>query len=288
MPADESSKTGPDSGGPQFQPGPDWRHFLEAVTGFEIRTFRTIRDLVVRPFAVADETLAGNRLEYLGQVRLFLFLIGVQTLLFGLTGFYGHINVEQLLGGNPDVIRGYSALLAQNGHSIAEVDNTIRDWFNFTITPLSAASIVCFALFFKLLDRRFTLFGHALLLVIINNVASLLTLPLAVIAMIGTFGFGIYSAVLFVVNLGYLLAFVWHYFRRSTTNGILKMLATIPAYLLVMVLTGITMWVSMNAVAKQQFGTGFFSYAVEYRVHHPKTKTEPSRPEPTDKTEPSS
>lgn len=246
-----------------FNAGPDMGQVVEAFTGFNMKFLRTMRDLVLHPFLVADESLAGRRDAHMGQVRLFIFLLGAQTLLFGLTGFYDNASVERMLGNRPDVIASYAEHVQQSGHTLDEVNADIKDWFSFMISPVSALAIFFYALFFKLLDRRYTLFGHGILYVVVNNISTLLTLPLALIVLMGSLGFNLYSGVMAALNLIYLCVFVWHYFRKSILNGVLKVIAMVVFFVMITMLISVTMWGGMNVVAEVKYGKGFFNHIYE-------------------------
>ncbi|MEE2567277.1 DUF3667 domain-containing protein [Hyphobacterium marinum] len=74
----------------------EFEDFLEDILGFNFRSFRTLRDLLIRPNTVFKAYAARDRVTYTPSLRLWLGLITLQLLLSIVWGGYGGMFVSQL------------------------------------------------------------------------------------------------------------------------------------------------------------------------------------------------
>ncbi|MCF6292428.1 MAG: hypothetical protein L3J04_03430 [Robiginitomaculum sp.] len=243
-----------------FQSGPNIKDMLEAFTGFEIKTLRTIRDLVIAPTKIGLQALSGDKEQYLGQVRLFVLLIGLQSLLFSFTQFFDNINAQILLGNSEELIAAYSNQLAQSGETIDDVNKVMQEWVNLLFAPLNALMAFIMGAWFKLIDRRYTYFGHVLLFIVIANSLSLISMPLIALTNLGGSGLQWYtlisSALLAIVT----SIFVWRFYKKSVWNGVWKIFLTLIVGIITTAIIGMLMQIILNIVAAQTFGIGPMSF----------------------------
>jgi hypothetical protein len=243
--------------------GPGFRDVFEAITGLELRTFRTLRDLLLAPIKVGQKALEGDHEQYVGQLRLFVLLIGAMTLLFTVTQFYDNVQVQNLFGNNQVLLNSYSNILEDNGHSLREVNAQMREWVNFAFAPINAFAALLFGLLFKLFDRRYTYFGHVLLFITLSNAATIIGLPFSLFNLMGPVGVQIYTGVSQLVQLTLTSIFVWHFFRKSTWNGIWKIAVSALVSLLITTLVGLLLWLIINILADHNFGQGPFTFMIQ-------------------------
>lgn len=81
---------------PSARKGTDLEELAEDIFGLNFRSFRTLRDLIVRPRAVFMAYAEGDRETYTPAVRLWLTLIGLQVVTSFLWGGQGDLVYDQL------------------------------------------------------------------------------------------------------------------------------------------------------------------------------------------------
>ena len=81
--------------------GDDAGHALEDVTGFNLRSLRTLWDLVARPNRVFLSYAARDRDAYTPALRLWIGLIGVQVFVSTIWGGWEGIMRRQITNGDP-------------------------------------------------------------------------------------------------------------------------------------------------------------------------------------------
>lgn len=94
----------------------DVEDVFEDILGFNFRSFRTLRDVILRPAAVFQSYAARDRETYTPSLRLWLGLVGLQILFSVVWGGYGGLILEQWQS-NPDQM----ALMEQAMGGPAEV-----------------------------------------------------------------------------------------------------------------------------------------------------------------------
>ena len=94
--------------------------FLEDVLGFNFRSIRTLRDLIVRPNTVFKAYAARDRQTYTPSLRLWLGLIGIQILVSVFWGGYGGIIVAQFQSQSPEQLAALENVLGAPIEAIAE------------------------------------------------------------------------------------------------------------------------------------------------------------------------
>jgi len=243
-----------------FQAGPNFRDMLEAFTGFEIKTLRTIRDLVIAPVKIGRQALSGNKEQYLGQVRLLVLLVGLQALLFSFTQFYDNVSTELLFGENQALITAYAKQLAENGQTIDGVNRSMQEWVNLLSAPLNALMAFIIGAWFKLIDRRYTYFGHVLLFIVITNSVTLISIPLTILTNFGSTGLDLYILASLVILITVTSIFVWQFYRKSTWNGIWKIILTFIIMLIATAIMGILLQVILNTIIDQTHSLGPISF----------------------------
>lgn len=77
-------------------PRGEFEEFVEDIIGFNFRSFRTLRELIIRPNTVFQTYAARDRETYTPSLRLWLGLITIQLLFSVLWGGYGGMLVTQL------------------------------------------------------------------------------------------------------------------------------------------------------------------------------------------------
>ncbi len=235
--------------------GPEASELFAAFVGFDLRLVRTIRDLVIHPVRVAKEALGGEKNTYLGQVRLFIFLLGIQTLLLSLMKTYDFVSVDAILQ-KDDMLQRYAQLVQANGYTLQQVNAALVGWFNLLITPINAINVIIFALFFKLMERRITILGHALLVITAYNAATLISVPLVILAS-HVFGSAMLANVMAIpVQIFYLGLFVWAFMRQGKVDGVVKIILLLLIFLLFVVLINGLVWSIMDRLLEHRFGMG--------------------------------
>lgn len=94
------------------QPG-DIEDAIEDAIGFNFRSLRTIRDIVVRPNAVFRAYAARDRVTYTPAIRVWLGLISLQFLLAIFTGGQSEA-LRASLEANPAALAQYETLFGDN------------------------------------------------------------------------------------------------------------------------------------------------------------------------------
>jgi len=94
--------------------------FLEDVLGFNFRSFRTLRDLIIRPNTVFIAYAARDRQTYTPSLRLWLSLIGIQILISVLWGGYGGMFLVQMQSQPPASLAAIENMLGAPVDVIAE------------------------------------------------------------------------------------------------------------------------------------------------------------------------
>lgn len=235
--------------------GPEASEILEAFLGFDVRLWHTVRDLIIHPVRIARDALDGKTGVYLGQVRLFIFLLGIQTILFTLMKTYDFVSVNVILQ-KDEMLQRYAQLLQTHGSTLQQVNDALVGWFNMLITPLNALSIIFYALFFKLLQKRITILGHALLFMTASNAATLVITPLVTLAS-HVFRDSIITNMLAIpIQFFYLGLFVWTFMHKSTLGGLLRLIFLLFIFLLFIVVSNILVWSIMDVLIEHRFGIG--------------------------------
>lgn len=120
----------------------DFEDFLEDILGFNFRSFRTLRDLLIRPNTVFKAYAARDRVTYTPSLRLWLGLITIQLLLSVLWGGYGGVLADQL-NSQPE-----SAATIENafGHSVEEISEPYGEAASF-LHPILVGGFTAFSAF---------------------------------------------------------------------------------------------------------------------------------------------
>ncbi|MAL09603.1 MAG: hypothetical protein CMF74_08065 [Maricaulis sp.] len=145
--------------------------FLEDILGFNFRSLRTLRDLLIRPRRVFETYAVRDRETYTPSLRLWLGIISIQVLFSVIWGGYGGIllsqwqsqpestiaSIETAMGGSIEAIAGYYGDVATLLHAIVVggstafsafligVFNKSLSWaarINITFGILTAASVI--------------------------------------------------------------------------------------------------------------------------------------------------
>ncbi len=234
--------------------GPEFRQVFDAFLGFDLRLLITIRDLIIHPIHVARDALNGSKDTYLGQVRLFIFIFGLTTIFLSLTKLYDAITVEAFLNNQKDLLAGYTAALAKNGHTLEQVNASIKTWTNLLISPINLVFTVVIAVFFKIIAPKITFLGHVLLFITANNASSIIGMPMTILAV--KMGLPATAAALFpmVIQFFYLSVIVWVFMRQSVAGGIVKLFLLALAFVVATIIISLFMQLMIHFQAHYQFG----------------------------------
>jgi hypothetical protein len=251
--------------------GPEFRQAFDAFLGFDLRLLVTIRDLVIHPIHVARDALNDSKGTYLGQVRLFIFIFGLTAIFLSLTKLYDAITIEGFFNNREDLISGYTALIAENGFEVEQVNAAIKGWTNLLISPINLVFTVIIALFFKIIAPKITYLGHVLLYIIANNASSIIGMPLTVLAV--KIGLPMPAAAFFpmVIQFFYLSVFVWFFMRETVAGGILKLFLLALAFLVATLIISLFMQLIIHILAHNQFGASPFEYLIRTAIENAQT-----------------
>ena len=247
------------------QLGPAFADVLREFLGFDRRLLATVRDLIVHPVRVAREALSGEKDTYLGQVRLFVFLLGLQTVFMVLMQVYDNISVQFILK-QPHILQSYQQLMEAKGVGLARIDEDMRNWFNLLITPVSLVHLIIFTVFFKLIAPKITLLGHMLIYMTSNNAATIVGVPLVVLATHLTGNPAISSFIMAPVLFFYIGLFVWTMMRRSVAGGLVKLILALLVYLLATIISALMIWLLLDHMVAAKYGTGPFQFLLQHAV----------------------
>lgn len=104
---------------PTPPPSPERVELAEEVFGFNLRSVRSLTDLLIAPRKVFASIIARDR-AYTPMVRLWLALLGVQIAISVIWGGYGAIAAQALQSGDPAVL---AQLEAATGRTSTEFFN---------------------------------------------------------------------------------------------------------------------------------------------------------------------
>jgi len=121
----------------------DVEGFLEDILGFNYRSLRTFRDLVIRPNIVFRSYAEHDRMTYTPSLRLWLGLIGIQLIISVLWGGYGGILVTQMESQSDVSVANIERLL---GASIEELSLPYGEAAAF-LHPILVGSFTAFSAF---------------------------------------------------------------------------------------------------------------------------------------------
>jgi hypothetical protein len=251
--------------------GPEFGEILRAFIGFDVDVLVTIRDLILHPVRVARDALNSNKETYLGQVRLFIFLLGIQTLFFALLQVYDNVTVESLLVRGADM-ESYRAAMAAKGISFAQINEALKGWFNLLVTPINLTFIVIFSLFFKMISPKTTIFGHALLYITANNAATFINVPLVFGAILITGNTTFSNLLSTPIQFFYIGLFVWVFMRQTVIGGIIKLILSGLTLVLAITLSGIIIWGVMNVLIANKFGTAPLQFMIQNAMEKARTE----------------
>lgn len=120
----------------------EFEEFIEDIIGFNFRSFRTLRDLLIRPNSVFKAYAARDRVTYTPSLRLWLGLITMQILLSVVWGGYGGMLVSQLQN-QPE-----NAAVIENafGHSLEDIAGPYGEAASF-LHPILVGGFTAFSAF---------------------------------------------------------------------------------------------------------------------------------------------
>ncbi len=242
--------------------GPELRDAFRVFLGFDLRLLVTIRDLILHPLHVARDAVNGNKDTYLGQVRLFAFLLGAQTVFFVLLKTYDSMSVSSIIT-DTGVLAQYTDLIASRGFSLDQINEAIRNWLNLLITPLSLIFMLALTAFFKVISPRTTLLGHLILLMTANNAATLIGVPIAVIAVNVTNNAVAANMLLLPFQLFYIGLFIWAFMRKTVLGGIIKIIALIVFAAVISIIIGMLMMFVINMIIADKYGTAPWFFFIQ-------------------------
>lgn len=245
--------------------GPRLGELVDAFLGFDIKVLRTLRDLVFNPARVARAVVSGEE-GYLGQVRLMIFLVSATTLLLVITNLYESMQVEALFAADPALTAKYAQALGASGHTIKDVNEAMRGWLNLLIAPVNLIYVGLYAALFKLLESRYTFFGHMLLSVVATNAATLASWAIVLAVMPFNPPQMLYIFVLSTTSLLYFLVIVWTFMTRTILGGVLKTLIVLVTLGVGTISTSIIMWVAVEQLATSRFGTGPITFMINQEI----------------------
>ncbi len=242
--------------------GPQMHEVFDSFLGFDLRLLVTVRDLILHPVRVARDALNGEKSSYLGQVRLFVFFLGIQTILFTLMKTYDSMTIATVIT-DETTRANYTALLAKEGFTVKQVNTAIQGWFNFLITPLNIITVIIFSFFFKTIAPKITLLGHAILFITATNAATIIATPVIILFANFSSNAPLIQLLAVPVQLWFLGLFVWVFMRKSILGGIFKIMAMFGVWLLSSVIIGLVMWVIVDALVTKNFTTGPLRYTIQ-------------------------
>ncbi|MDQ7018228.1 MAG: hypothetical protein Q9M33_03590 [Robiginitomaculum sp.] len=242
--------------------GPELRDAFRVFLGFDLRLLVTIRDLILHPIRVARDAVNGNKETYLGQVRLFVFLLGAQTVFFILMKTYDSMSVSSIIA-DADLLAQYTDVMTKRGINLDQINDEIRNWINLLITPLSLFFLLSFTVFFKILSPRTTFLGHLILLMTANNAATLIGVPVAVIAVNVTKNAVATNMLMIPFQMFYIGLFIWAFMRKTILGGITKIIVLIVLSVIISAIIGILMMVVINMVIARDFGVAPWFFLIQ-------------------------
>lgn len=128
-------------------PAPERGELAEEVFGFNLRSVRSLIDLLAAPRKVFTSIIARDR-QYTPMVRLWLALLGLQIAISVIWGGYGAIAAQALQGGDPETL---AQLEAATGRTSAEFFNLYGSIMSILHGPLvggfTALSVLVLARF---------------------------------------------------------------------------------------------------------------------------------------------
>ncbi len=256
--------------------GPEIKQLFDTFIGFDVRLLATVRDLILHPVHVAKDALHDEKSSYLGQVRLFVFFLGIQTILFTLMKSYDTMTIATVI--TDDATRAnYTALLAKEGFTIKEINTALQGWFNLFTTPLNIITVIIFSFFFKAIAPKITLLGHAILFITANNASTIIATP--VIILLANFSSNPSLAQLLAapIQLWFLGLFVWIFMSKSILGGIFKIIAMIGVWFLSSAIIGIMLWVVVDTLVSKKFTIGPMRYSIQQTIKNRQNTAPPTQ-----------
>ncbi|MHA6288325.1 DUF3667 domain-containing protein [Maricaulis sp. CAU 1757] len=117
--------------------GGDGKSDLEAISedalGFNLRSLRTLRDLVIRPAAVMHAYAAGDRETYTPALRIWLGLLGLQFFFAVFSGGYGGLMTREI---EQEPEQAMAGLLAEVGVDAAAFADRMGEIMSFLQAPV--------------------------------------------------------------------------------------------------------------------------------------------------------
>lgn len=111
---------------------------MEDVLGFNFRSLRTLRDILIRPNKVFRAYAAGDRVSYTPALRIWLGLMSIQFIVLAFNGGYGSIIGEQL-SNNPEQLAELNSMAGGRGEFMFEKAGEAFGYLQVPIVGLFSA-----------------------------------------------------------------------------------------------------------------------------------------------------
>lgn len=203
---------------------------VEDLLGVDFKLPRTIRDLVIRPNRVADAAVAHDRNAYTAQVKLFLALFALYTVIMGWAGVSEAYTLGALLAGQPEALA--DAQLAASGSSLAEADAVLHEAWRWSMYPINALASLLYVCVIWLMRRRIGWYAALMLYLVANNAGSIVSLPfMAAGALTGVALFAFAGLFTFVAFYAYAAVILYRRTADTIRELALEMLVFILAFI---------------------------------------------------------
>jgi hypothetical protein len=142
------------------------------IAAFDVdhRIFRSIWHTLIHTPRVGLAGLGGDYSTYLSPIRVFVALIGLQFAVAAIFGAPATMNIDIFLAELPaDTIA-----LVLNGHTVAEVDETLLNWLSLLLWPLTILASIPYILALKLSRPAMTWWGHVMIYLVASNASFII------------------------------------------------------------------------------------------------------------------
>jgi hypothetical protein len=213
---------------------------VDDLVGVDYKFPRTLRDMLIRPGAVADAALAKDHSRYTRPLKVFLTVFAVQTLLSGWLGINDTGTFSVIFADEPVALAHVEARLAAAGSSLAEADDVVRQWTSWVSWPLIMITSLLYALVIWATRPRLGLLNSTLLYLVAAGASNTASIPVTLVG--GLFGpTGLLWGT--VISFGVLFVYAGLVLHRraadSTLGWALRVLAFVLATFPVLLVVGV-------------------------------------------------
>jgi hypothetical protein len=221
------------------------------IAAFDVdhRIFRSIWHTLVHTPGVGLAGLAGDYSTYLSPIRVFVALIGLQFTVAAIFGAPATMNTDVFLAGLPSD----TTTQILNGHTVAEVDDTLLNWLSILLWPLTIMASIPYILALKLCRPAMSWWGHVMIYIVASNASFIImaaVLPFYPLAEWTVLAGTAAGLLVFLIALGRLVA----RFYARTPQGIAWRLVLLTLLLPVTMFIGIAgQFLATHWVLKREY-----------------------------------